>query len=577
MAALSFPRTKSPQFNVFLGLGIGWLTLILWLYAREVLIGLLLLQTCSLIWRLRDGFGKHWAKASTWGVVTRLAIAGSMATWDEIGHTGEAFLAPINKRAEKWIRRDKPKDPYLYRRTRAGRRKPRRKKQSAKSAIPDREEFPELPNLKGEQKYKVRYWIEEHKAKKAGLHYDITIEMPEGHRQGGRYFRLNVRPGNRKTKYGVFPKPGEQVEWRLSPLHDKPTNPPVILEGYGAGTTRVAQKGAALIWFGKEGRLHFMMEGVEGRYALVETSYSKEEKPRYWAVRLKPRDIPSTPKPKMKVVKLDSSEYKQLIEGSEVMAVKKDGARCNIKVSKGQASIGSYRPDKRAKKGFGIDQQIDYTDKVRADEWQGLDPTLDFEGSGEVWVRKDPHMTKVNSVLQWDPVKGRKQAGKYKAEVYIHDLNRYQGKDVSNLPYSEKLKIMDKIWERSNHNVKVVPYATTPKGKKSLRIKAQKEPGVDGVVFNGNIKSKWRDDKTYKIVGIQSEKDANGIEKDTAIPIVKVGRHKVPVAGKLTQTEKRELKANPDAFIGREVDISFSRKTANGKPFQPVFERWREE
>jgi len=557
------PLPEHPQLKILAVVGYSILFEFIWWFAHPLGLVILGLTTFNLCYKFRGYFVIRYknARSRAQGIVAAGIYGFIMAIWDGFGDVGADLLDPIKTRITRHIR-----NAALVRAEKGRRIK--------KQPQFDPKKFPKLPKL-GSRKVQTKYWIEEHRADRAGLHYDVTIQMPDK-----RYYRLATKPTERrKGKLGIFPGPSEKAQWVLQPEHYKPTNPPVITEGYGKGTTRVVMQGQALVWGGDSGMVHFQLEGVDGRYVLIQP---QEQGNKQILMRLPERPVPNMPKPHMKSVKLGSPQAEALFKDpNTIMTLKKDGARANIRIvpdpknpKRGRVSIGSYRPDKKMKKKYGVDIQIDYTDKLGWTEKSV--PPLDLVGSGEIWVPNDPDLAKVNECLQPDPVKAAAASKRYHPRFYIHDVQTWNGQDYSGSPYSEKLDAMKEIKKQSKGTIRLPKDAHTEKGKRSLQKKAWKEVGVDGLVVDGTTKIKIREDKTFVVVGVSPEMSKTGQEKNTAIPVIRVNGVERRVAGKLSQEVKRDMKLHPEKYIGREIDVSSTRETQHGTPFQPVFERWRE-
>jgi len=417
-----------------------------------------------------------------------------------------------------------------------------------------------------EQPTLTRYWIEEHNA--TNLHYDITIQA-----QDGRYYRW-ATSNPKWDKFGLR-------TWVLQPEHYKPTNPAIIKEGYGAGTSKVVDKGRALIWTEND-HLHIKFENKKGVWV-----YLGDNK----MVRANPRDIPNSPKGHYKQITWDQAKgYTN--DPAYLASVKKDGAQSNWRLDidprtgKNTFSIGSHRQDKRLAKQTGKTAQIDWTPKLK-DRVSQIENGLDgkrlsqrigtyrgktiIEGKAEVWV---DDFYELNQCLQPNDVKAF--AAARDPWIYGFQVTKVNGKDVASLPYSEKLVILEAIHDANPHGpFKVPPYATTRLGKTALIARAKAEDGVDGVVFqrldgNETLKAKFRTDSEGKIVGFQQEQTTTGTEKQSVIPIVRWHGKELPVAGEHSADIKTDMYNNPDQYLGETLAFDYTRLTSNGVPFQPI-------
>jgi hypothetical protein len=433
----------------------------------------------------------------------------------------------------------------------------------------------------------TEYWIEEHNAERAGLHYDITVRADDG-----RYYRW-------ATKDPMWDQFGAHTKmlWLLQPEHTKPNNPAIITEGYGKGTTRVIEHGNCLLYT-KNDHLHIVFGEHRGVWSWVPASNlgPKAEKAGGLMVRANPRRIPRTPKNHYKVIGNESVD-KYINDSNYLELVKKDGARGNFKfaIVDGEAnfSIGSYRQDKRLNKSSGFDEGIDWTDKLRDRVHQietgfsgstgrsitrkyGRNNRFVVEGVAEVWL---DDFQDLNARLQYNDVTAALQSRR--PYIYMFNITSVNGKDWGEVPYREKIALIEAIHEANpNTPLKVPAYASTPIGKRTLLKMARREDGVDGVVFqrldgNETLKHKWREEITLPIVDVKQEVSITGRPKESAIPIFEYKGREFTSTGKLDSDIKYDMYKNPEGFIGTEADISYTRmsKVENGVPFQPIVER----
>lgn len=419
----------------------------------------------------------------------------------------------------------------------------------------------------------TKFWIEEHNAKRAGLHYDITVQAPDG-----RYYRWATRDPKWK-QFGLR-------SWFLQPEHYSPTNPAVIEEGYGAGTCKVVEQGRCLVWTDND-HLHMVFEGHRGTFV-----YLGDDK----VVRAHPRNVPVTEKPHFKQVDWEKAEN-YINDPGYIASVKKDGARGNWRLeldgATGEAkfAVGSYRPDKMLAKSTGHQAQIDWSvkllDRVKSVE-KGLSGAkgrrlaktlgtkhgkLVIEGAGEVWI--DGKFEDLNALLQPDDVKAFSQPRD--PWIYMHEIDSVNGQSWADKPYSEKLAVMQQLHDSNpNSPLKIPPYAKTKIGKKTIVALAKREKAADGVVFHNvneaetPIKAKFRDLHEAVIVDVKPEVDAMGHQRGTAIPVVKYKGKLVPMAGEYSQSAKAAMLKNPDTVVGKRLQFDCTRFTNNGTPFQPI-------
>lgn len=114
--------------------------------------------------------------------------------------------------------------------------------------IPDRDRFLPLPTVTKPQVWKML--VHEHRAFRAGLHYDLRLEEKG---------TSNLHSWAMRR----LPKPGEKVLAILQPTHqaEYAEFQGVIPKGYGAGVVKIDQKGKALIVKSEPGKITFQSKG----------------------------------------------------------------------------------------------------------------------------------------------------------------------------------------------------------------------------------------------------------------------------------------------------------------------------
>ena len=115
--------------------------------------------------------------------------------------------------------------------------------------------------------WQARYVVHKHNAKKAGLHYDLRIEIPSKHILWSFASRkpLPLKPGIKRL---IIKQPDHELKW-LNFSGEIP-------EGeYGAGTIRIWDKGKYKLWSKQNNKvyvLEFIGRKLKGIYVLVKMS-----------------------------------------------------------------------------------------------------------------------------------------------------------------------------------------------------------------------------------------------------------------------------------------------------------------
>lgn len=435
---------------------------------------------------------------------------------------------------------------------------------------------------------KGKYYIEAHNSQH--FHHDLSIVV------NGKVYRMARTPSDANTKkgfLGILPGPGEKSGWILQPEH-KPNevpNPPVIEEGYGKGTCKVIASGDCLVNVSSDGNLHAMFDGIDGVYVFV-------ERPEYDQVLII-RKVNQGPWLGKHIMK-DGGKVDPYIEDDNFWFFeKKDGSAVEWEITKHgkgkRLRIWSWRPDANLEKKYGVRTQIEHTYRLKLTDKRLPDNIPVATGRGELWIKGEHGLTRLGSKLNSGLVKSRKHPDE--VFLYIHDVTKFEGKDVSCLSYRDKLNLMEEIKAKSGrlrgpygrHRISIPPYAKTARGKESLWHKARKEPGIDGVVA-------WRVDEEgcslagrpiklkFKhlhenwhpatIVDIQPQRGEHG--ERFGFPILE-NKYRVQFKSSglgLNEKMKADMLANPDKYIGREVRYSAEKHFESGTPFQPVIKEW---
>jgi ATP-dependent DNA ligase len=160
----------------------------------------------------------------------------------------------------------------------------------------------------------------------------------------------------------------------------------------------------------------------------------------------------------------------------------------------------------------------------------------------------------------------------------IFDVVKYQGRDMENAPYAEKLKVLEEV-ARKVPRLKLPPTAKTPEEKIRLfsRIQAGEEPITSEGIISwkldkpGPTKAKFRPDVDAEVVGVTSGK---GRHKD------RIGALKVRLPGKQAVTHvgtgfsdrlREEIARDPEKFIGRVAKVRTMQVFPSGKLRAPSF------
>lgn len=480
----------------------------------------------------------------------------------------------INRRIGAKLQSKAPKDPYLFRRSyRKHHNKdiPTRTTRKPKTILLQHRKPVTVSDLNLEPGVWTQgeFYIEEHDA--SHLHHDFSIIVND---KVYRVARTPAITNMKKGLLGLFPGPGEKTAFVPQPEHlpKEVPNPKLITEGYGKGTTKVLRNGGCLVNISHGNNMHVIFEGIEGTYVFVEAGNGstlmmrKLHKPISFGKHkmIDKRDVP---------VYINDPNY--------IFFTKKDGAGIEWVITESKTGhqhlqLFSWRPDAKLRKKYGVNTQIEHTQRIKLCDKEVNKSTPLSAGRAELWCKGENGLLHVNALLNSLPYKSRTLP--YKPELYIHDVMIYEGKDVSKLPYTEKLTLMKNINKHDNR-FKIPEHTSNPKAKQSLWNKLKTSDSVDGVIA-------WKIGKAEPGIKLKFKHDQDNWFQGTIVDIVpQEGQHhkkygypiienmkgvqfKCSGVG-LTEEVRAHMLKNPDDWIGTGVRYSAERHFDSGTPFQP--------
>ncbi len=432
--------------------------------------------------------------------------------------------------------------------------------------------------IKRNEWVKGEYYVEEHDA--TTLHHDFSIIV------GGRVYRMarsaSVSAMDKHGWLGIFPSLQERTGWIMQPEHylSEVPNPPIIYEGYGAGTTKVIAHGHCYVMISDQENMHIMFENIDGVYTFVETGNNQ--------VLMMRKHHEGTWIGKHQLATSDNVQ--PYIDNDDYsFFIKKDGAAVEWRIVETRTGdkhlhIHSYRPNARLMKEVGIHTQIDHTYRLHLAD-KSLDSNIPLAaGRGELWCSGMDGRMRVARIMNSSHYKARSYP--YRPYLYVHDITEFNNNDTSSYSYADKIKLMEELHGKDKR-FKIPDHASTTKGKTNLWLRAKQENSVDGVVAwdmhqkdAKGIKLKFTQEREHwHSATIVDTTPQEGIHSDKySYPIVEnEAGIRFKVSGKgLTNKCKADLHSNPNSYIGQEVrysaDTHFHETT--GKPFQPTIKEW---
>lgn len=442
--------------------------------------------------------------------------------------------------------------------------------------IPDKNVIKRIPFVGASTAWD--YVVHEHHADKAGKHYDLRLgdSLGDAHSWALRY----------------WPEPGERRLAVQQPTHTKQymSFQGTIEDGYGKGSVSIWKKGKAEILKATNSEVLFHLE--EGRvvheFALIRT------KDNQWLLINKTPtraryDVP-THKPKLKETTLDDTTA---IEDDAYVAMSKlDGAHTIVSLHPSQEKqirLFSYREPKTPGRDI-----IEYTHKVGPPVYGAKVPSKykDTVLRGETWgVDKDGkplHSSVVAGLLNanlWNSRDSQATTGN-KLRTTVFDVVKYRGKDVSEAPFGEKLKILRDVAQDVDF-LELPSIALTKEEKQRLVSAVRNDPKhetEEGLVLQHletaakGIKAKIRPDHDVYVRSIFQAISKDGTPHARAGGFEYSWTEDGPIVGRVgtgfDHDMARDMWANQDRYIGRVAKVFARTKYKSGALGEPSFNQW---
>jgi hypothetical protein len=439
--------------------------------------------------------------------------------------------------------------------------------------LPTKEKKSKVPKVK--QPTTWEYSVQKHEAKRAGTHYDLRLGNPDtgiAHSWALRY----------------LPSPGEITLAVKQPDHtlNYMDYQGRIESGYGTGDVKLHSRNTAEITDATDSKINFnVYDGKNNlEYTLVKTLEDKYLLLNRTLKRSK--EIP-VKRPAYTEVKEDDVD---MLNTDQLMSRKDDGAHA-LYILKGNSRLKVISP-RIGQNQTGI---LDYTPRVSSVFQQRVPMSLDDTIlRGEIFgidKRREHSMdaSQVAGILNAGVHKSRdKQEQLGPLLPTIFDVVKYRGQSMANAPYSEKLKILQRI-QQSLPQLQIPEYAVSPEDKIDLltrmkmgKIKESKEGVVLWDLVNPKakpIKVKFRPDYDVYIRNIfMEEGERQGLAGGFAYSHTPEG----PIVGRVgtgfTHKLKKEMADTPDKFIGAAAKVeALGRYEDTGALRAPAFKSFHQE
>lgn len=432
--------------------------------------------------------------------------------------------------------------------------------------IPDKKKITPLPQFSNSMAWD--FVIHDHHAEKAGHHYDLRLVDP------------GTNIAHSWACRRVPENPGDKVLAVRQPDHTREYTKfkGILASGYGKGTVDIYKSGVVEVL--KSDSTHFRFNVYEGtktiRYSLINTGGNNWLWYNHTATEQNKPYIPRS-KPSYKSIDPSSISYEN---NNEVLAPKIDGAAniFDLRGSKG-IDVYSYRPSKKSS------ELIDHTYRLRLNEVK-LPPDLKRTVlMGEVFA-KNPDGTvrpsqDTTGALVSNVWKSREKSPEF--GVAIYDVLRYKGKDTSNLPYREKLPILQDI-QRQVPRLTTPPFAFSPDEKRQLltQVSLKKHPLTEEgyIIYDLDkpvpYKAKFQEDYDVYVRAIHEGKGKHaGRMGHISYSLTPTGPIVGDVGGGFSDMERIDIWNNQAYYLGKPMRIYSMGQLPSGAYRVPQFKDFR--
>ena len=401
------------------------------------------------------------------------------------------------------------------------------------------------------------YSLQDHRAKRAGRHNDLRLCDARGNAHS---WAIRKMPDKGKSSFAfqTFTHSRKYIDFEGE------------LRGYGAGSVSLADRGLALIHSADDNKVNYSV--VHGRdsqdYSLVRLG------DKTWIIHNTSAPTPPAGKPKYKDLDWDESVAD---DPNVVIGAKIDGGHAIIMLEPGKRAR-AYSP-RNTKEG----KPIEYTHKIPGlwdVKWGGKGST---ELRGEVAaVGKDGrplHVSVTSGLLNAGLLTSiEKQTKGPKLQVFLFDVTKYNGKDMRQLPYTERMRLVTDI--ASKHpGMRVAPTAVEKSDKlRMLRtIKAGKYPlTAEGVVVWGHKgPAKMKTGKEFDVFIRDIYRGTGKYVRSAGgfnYSLTPKGRVVGNVGTGFTDKERREMLVRKGDYLGRVARVTAQEKLKSGALRAPSYE-----
>lgn len=420
--------------------------------------------------------------------------------------------------------------------------------------IPAKKRMVKIRNIKKPEQWE--FVVQKHKAKRAGEHFDFRLGDPKtGH---GHSWAMKYLPNKGEQNLGV------QQPTHTIPYFDFQGE---IKDGYGAGDVDTHIRDKVDVIEANDKKIRFVRHLGKGHHEYVMMRTGDKD---WRVVNKKPIEPLKSLLPTKLDIKAKDAVDIDYEDNSKILSAKIDGGSSTI-VIEPDRQIRAFSPRRRV----GSNELIEYTPKIDGMFGEfGSKKLGRTKVLGEAFVDADkgvvPART-VGGILNAGTLKSREMQKEHgPLRVSLYDVHMYKGKDVKDLHYSDKLKIIQNIIKE--HPIFTTPQiARTAEEKRRLveQIFSGKHPQTEeGVVEWGKdpvkIKSHRIDDAW--VVGMRpGEKKYAGVGGGALIySLERNGKPVGKVGTGFTDDERKNMISHPKNWVGKKITIKHVGQMPSG-------------
>jgi len=306
----------------------------------------------------------------------------------------------------------------------------------------------------------VDWFVQLHKAKRAGEHQDLRLQLPGTDRLMSWATRKDL------------PEPGSRIALYQQPLHERAYGSfsGVLSSGYGAGTVESKVRGKALITGVDDDGITFVTAHQRDpeRFRLQRT-------PKGWLLINATRTETRLPYEKVHYQQVDEKDVDKLFTPKNLVTAKIDGSSMMYELLGDKIEALSLRT------GKATGRPIVHTERIGNPRLR--EKLKDTILRGELYATQNGKAIPaaelgglLNSTVALSLARRKQRDIKLKHAIF--DILRYEGQDVRELPYEERLSLLRRVLEKMPEDFHLPEGYTDPAQQRALweRIRTGQDP-----------------------------------------------------------------------------------------------------